>query len=360
MSKARDLADLAKNANDRLDDVATSDGALSNRNILINGAMQISQRGTSATAVTGGYATVDRWKFYESSGGAITVERSTTAPAGFANSVKVACTTADTSVAAGEYCYFFQALEGHHLQQLEYGLSTAKDLTLSFWVRSNKTGTYCVVMEKHSNTRYHYVKEYTIDAADTWEKKEITISPTAGSTSFITASGGAINNQNTTSARIDFWLMSGTTYNGGTDDAWSSDTNDYTTSNQVNWMDSTSNNFYLTGVQLEVGDTATAFEHRSYGDELARCQRYYQVGSITGYVWAPNQSVHNAGSLERREGLPVQMRATPTNSYSFTDHDQCNDRGMGVSNRHASAYTQTRYSGQYCNGTWSYKLDAEL
>ena len=315
MSKAAELAALIG-----------SQTALSNRNLIINGAMQVAQRATGATAIGSGYYTVDRFQTSKSNDGAFTNEQSSDHPNGAGNSLKWAVTTADTSVAAGQFLYFGQKIEGQNLQRLLYGTSSAKSLTLSFWVKSNKTGTYTIFVRKLDNTAYHFVHEYTISSADTWEKKEITISPTAGSTSFITASAGAIDNDNGSGMMIGWNLAFGSTYNGATNNAWSSNTNHYATSNQVNWMDSTSNNFYLTEVQLEVGEHATPFEHRSFADELYRCKRYFQKsfnydtapenggatgisynGGILGYCGS-----NNNGALSGFHRFDPEMRTTPT------------------------------------------------
>jgi hypothetical protein len=302
MSKAAELAALIG-----------SQTALSNRNLIINGAMQVAQRSTSAVAANGNFNTLDRWIAYDGTDGAYTTEQSTTAPAGFSNSLKAVVTTADTSLGAAQYAYFLQGIERQNLQNLEYGLSTAKNITLSFWVRSSKTGTYCIAMEKHDNTRYHFVKEYTINSADTWEKKEITISPTAGSTSFITSSAGAMVSDNSLGARIDFWLAAGSDFTTGvTDNSWSSDTNDYATSNQVNWMDTIGNDFYLTGVQLEVGEQATPFEHRSYADELVRCQRYYEIITSTDAAYTLHLYYATSSDYRTHWDMQVTKRAKPT------------------------------------------------
>ena len=171
---------------------------LSHRNMIINGGMQVWQRATAATVVTGAYATADRWKFEEASDGAFSSERHAMSVAelnttGHRTALKLVCTGADTSIAASQYAYCNHNLEAQYLQHLQYGTANAKTLTLSFWVKSNKTGTYCVLLRKIDNTTYHYVREYTIDSADTWEQKTITITPTAGSTSLITSAAGIID-----------------------------------------------------------------------------------------------------------------------------------------------------------------------
>ena len=313
MSLARDIADLGS-VTSRLDTVGASSGALSNRNVVINGGMQCWQRATAATAAANGYNTVDRFKFYKDTG-AFTTERSDDHPHSAGYSLKAQCTTADTSLSAGNYAFIDCELEGQTLQHFQYGTSTAKDVTLSFWVKSNKTGIYTTSVYKHagSGTGYMYRKEYTINVANTWEKKEITITPTAGSTSFITASAGAIPKTNGNGIGLTFNFAIGSTYHGA-DDTWETGSA-YATSNQVNWLDSTSNNFYITEIQMEVGSQSTDFEHRSFGDELARCQRYCldltPTSGTTPYL-AGSAAAANSTVAVAHVALPVQMRATPS------------------------------------------------
>ena len=251
---------------------------LSHRNVIINGGMQIWQRATAATAASG-YDTVDRWKMNENSDGAMTSQKHTMSLAdlnttGHATALQLDVTTADSSIAASQYVYFLQNIEAQNLQHLQYGTANAQTITLSFWVKSNKTGVYNTHIYKSDTTTYNSFREYTISSANTWEKKTITITPTAGSTTLITNSGGVINNDTGVGIQVGFGLAWGSNFHG-TNDTWTA-SNLYATSNQVNWMDSTSNNFYITGIQLELGSSATPFEHRSYADELVRCERYYQ------------------------------------------------------------------------------------
>jgi len=267
MSRAREFADLAGSADA---------GGITGRNLVINGAYQVFQRATAATTADGGYNTADRWRMGEAGDGAYTTERSTDHPNGSGYSLKAQVTTADTSVAAGHYAYIYQQIEAQNLQHLLYGTSAAKTLTLSFFVKSNKTGTYVFDLRKPDNTHLHYNEEFTISSANTWEKKTITITPTEGSTSLITASASAIANDNGIGFEILWVLAVGSSYNGATANTWSTNANHIGTSSQVNWMDTDTNDFYLTGVQLELGSVATPFEHRSYADELHRCQRYFQ------------------------------------------------------------------------------------
>ena len=298
MSKAAELAALIG-----------SGQAQGNKNFVINGDMQCWQRATAATAASNTYSTVDRWALSESTDGAYTSERSTDTPTGTGYSLKLQVTTADTSIAAAQYSYILHEIEAQNLQSLQYGTSSAKTLTLSFWVKSNKTGTYTISIQKRDATVYYLAIEYTIDSANTWEKKTITISPTAGSTSFITASAGAIANDNGQGIQLGFGLAWGSQFNGATNNTWTTSTY-YATSNHVNWMDSTDNNFYLAQVQLEIGDVATAFEHEDFATTLAKCQRYLYRRNFEIYdVVCQGAALGNKGSYCLH--LPVAMRAKP-------------------------------------------------
>ena len=301
MSRAREIADLGSPAA----------SGLSNRNLIINGDMQLWQRATAATAaVNGVYNTVDRYAFGENTDGAYTSEQSTDTPTGTGNSLKLQVTTADASLSSAQYAYVYQPIEAQNLQLLQYGTSSAKTLTLSFWVKSNKTGIYTASLYKQDTTGYHFTQEYNISSANTWEKKTITITPTAGSTSFITSSGGTITNDNGAGIYVNFNLDWGSDFTGGTSGSWSSNTSHYTTTNAVNWMDSTSNNFYLSQVQLEIGDAATPFQHEDFGTTLRKCQRYYyQASAVANIAYATLYSdSHKMYSIFH----PVKMRAVPT------------------------------------------------
>ena len=165
--------------------------------LVINGDMAVAQRGTSTTS---NGALIDRWKVWDSTDGVITYTTSTESPEeeGFTNSLKVACSTADTSIAAAQYAQINYFIEGQDCQTMKYGTSSAETITLAFWIRSKQTGTFCtnVIKAAGSGTRYEIVNEFTVSVADTWEKKIITMSPTAGSTSFITSAAGAIADSN--------------------------------------------------------------------------------------------------------------------------------------------------------------------
>jgi len=288
------------------------------RNLIINGAMQVAQRGTSAVAVGNSTFRIDRFSINKTNDGAYTVEQSTDAPTGFTTSLKAQVTTADTSLSAAQYAYMYQAIEAKNLQHLNYGTSDALTVTLSFWVKSSKTGVYTASLYKQDNTGYMFTQEYTISSANTWEKKTITVTPTAGGTTFITTSGGAIANDSGAGIYVNFNLAFGSDFTGGTSGSWSSTPADYSTTNAVNWMDNTSNNFYLTGVQLELGENASDFEHRSYGEELALCQRYYE--QLLNHSGGFNViATYRASSDYRAQWLfKTEKRANPTMGGTFS------------------------------------------
>ena len=280
------------------------------RNIIINGAMQVSQRGTSETGISSAGAfrkAPDRFKFSVDDG-TWTVSQDSSGPPGIANSYKVDCTTADTSIAAGNEVKLDYKIEGQDLQHFCKGTSSAKKFCLQFWVKSNKTGNYAVQMRDQDNTR-HVCHLYTISSADTWEQKKIVFpADTTG------AFGDDVNN----SLTINWYLSVGTNKTSGTmDTAWASVTDANIAAGQnVNLADSTSNYLNITGVQLEAADACTDFEHRTYADELLRCQRYAWVYS--GEAWATFALgiIASSTTWEGQVMLPTTMRAKPAATYS--------------------------------------------
>ena len=309
MTKAAELA--------KMGEVLTNSQIGGRRNIAINGAMQVAQRGTSETGVTSGqYADApDRFKVEMSSAGTWTVSQSTTAPSGFSNSYKFDCTTADASLGAGDYLQLSHYLEGQDLQHLKKGTSDTEKVTLSFYVRSNKTGTYIVEFYDADNSR-SISKSYTISSANTFEKKTITID---GDTS------GAFGNDNGGSLGIFFYLGAGSNFTSGTlNTSWGSRTLANVAVGQVNLADSTDNEWYITGVQMEIGEQATPFEHRSFGEELALCQRYfsssYAYGTAIGSETGSNGEVTPIGHMSIGGSYnilgqwiqPTPMRSSPT------------------------------------------------
>ena len=241
------------------------------KNRIINGQMVIDQRnaGNVVTPSSGNYA-LDRWKVGYSNDGAVSVQQTTTVPnSGFKNSMKFAVTTADTSIAAGQYFQFIQAIEGYNVADLNFGSSYASSVTISFWVNSSKTGTYCATLFNNAANRLCPLA-FTVNSASTWEQKTITV---AGDTS------GTWTTDNSAGLNLAINLALGSNYNTGTSGTWN--TTQYGTSSQVNWMDTLGATFYITGVQLEKGSTATSFDYRPYGTELQLCQRYYETSRGT-------------------------------------------------------------------------------
>ena len=338
MSKAAELAALIG-----------SGQAQGDKNLIINGAMAVAQRGTSVSSVTSsGYNSLDRHNINISSAGTWTISQSTTAPTGFSTSMKFDCTTADGSLSASDYLFFEHKIEAQNLQQLSYGTSSAKNLTLSFYVRSNKTGTYVVEFQHgDAGSNYWNNNTYTIDSADTWEKKTITIS---GQTA------AAINNDNGIGLYIRLWLAAGTDYSSGsiTNDTWHQ-TAANRAAGQVNLADNTSNEWYLTGVQLEIGDVATPFEHEDITTTLTKCQRYFfRFQSDTAYdafapaYWLVTTQVYSVYEF------PVTMRTQPSLAISATSdwriHSNGGDGVLGslIANRSTPNNMQT-YSDQSSN-----------
>ena len=281
------------------------------RNMVINGAMQVAQRGTDFNDVANGTYTIDRWKLGKNNtdNAVINIDRVTTSPDGFSNSLKISVGTAESALAADENLLLQHLIEAQNLQHLQNGLSGAQSVTLSFWVRSDKTGTYTAAIRKPDNTDRNQSKEYTISAADTWEHKSLTFS---GDTS-----GGGIANDNGAGFFCDWWLAGGSNFTGGTMDTWANTATQRLSTNQVNLMDGT-NEWYITGVQLEVGENASDFEHRSFGEELAACQRYFcksfdtDVTPGTANGNGAIRGVRGDGSFISNLFFPQEMRAAPT------------------------------------------------
>lgn len=330
------------------------------RNLLINSAMQVAQRGSSTSGVTtSGYYGPDRFQFIVNTAGTWTVSQASDGPDGFARSYGLSCTTADASLAAGDYVYVAQILEGQDLQQLKKGTADAVSVTLSFWVKSSKTGTYTIELRDVDNSR-HIASTYTVDAANTWEYKTITYAGDAT---------GAFTNDNNASLYVNFWLAAGSQYTSGslaTSWASMSDANRVSASN-VNLADSTSNNFYLTGVQLELGSQATPFEYRSYGDELRRCQRYYysNINNGSGRVQFDTYvttGIYPAIVLTH----PTTMRASPSITKVGTwTGSNINQATLGFSANITSITLQADYSGTgrgylYADTNGGFSCDAEL
>ena len=305
-----------------IEDVPQSklDNNINFRNIIINGDMSIAQRSTSTSSITGnGYHTIDRMNSIISSQGTWTQSQSTDVPTGqgFAKSLKMDCTTADASPAASDIVRIQQAIEGQNLQYLKYGTSSAESTTLSFWVKSNKTGTYVIQLLNGAVSR-QVGKTYTISSADTWEKKTITF---PGDTST------ALDNDNSAELYVQFCLGTGSNRSSGTlSSTWKSFVSaDQFAGQTVNLADSTSNEWYITGIQLEAGTTASDFEFLPFDINLRRCLRYYfdtastvngEAGSgLGGLMYF---KAFNANEAAGYSSFPAPMRTNPT--ITITDN----------------------------------------
>jgi hypothetical protein len=290
-------------------------------NAIINGEMRISQRGTSFAAVGSGDYTLDRWSYGKDGAIVHTVNQSSEVPSSdiFTNAIHLDVTTADVSIGAGDDCEISQKIEGYNASPF-----IGKTFTLKFWVRDTITGIHCISVRGGGKS---YVTEYTINASDTWEQKEITI--THDSTAITSTTNGI-------GFQIGWTILTGSNFQT-TADTWTSGTY-LGTSNQVNGGSSTDNNFYLTGVQLNLGSSALDYSPRHYGDELELCERYYQMGTFT---------YHPANSYTTTEWLShinfrIQMRGdggTPTLSLSRLDISGTNRIGTAGTYQTPSSVT---------------------
>jgi len=299
MSKAAELAALIGGQK-----------ALGNKNFIINGAMQVAQRGTQ-TDQTSAYTACDRFEFTETGATVVTTSQDTTVPSGqgFTSSLKIDVTTADSSLASGDFVVLSQTIEAQNLQQLKYGTSSAENVTLSFWVRSPKTGTHIIELRHHDASLYNS-QTYTISSADTWQYVTVTYSGYTAT---------AINNDNGKGFLVDWILAAGSDFTSGT---LSSDTWHSTQANravgQVNCVDNTANNFFLTGVQLEVGDVATAFDHEDVGTTLAKCQRYFYSVAKGSNLTICNANSYSTTAVYGTIHFPVTMRTNPSSVGAVT------------------------------------------
>ena len=277
--------------------------------IIINGDMSVAQRGTSATGLTNGssgFHTVDRFRYSEAGAPSsqITMTQDTNVPTGqgFVTAMKFDVTTAQSSMSAADRVTFDQKIEAQNLQLLKYGTSNAEKLTLCFWVKATKTGTYVVWIYSPDGNR-SVAKQYTVSSSDTWEKKTINIPADTG---------GTINNDNGEGFRVSWFIAAGSNFTSGTlASSWESHTAANTAVGQVNATDSTSNNWHITGIQLEVGEfdstTIPSFPFESYASNLQKCKRYFQY-SVMGWYGATN----NGGNFGGACTFAVEHRATPS------------------------------------------------
>jgi hypothetical protein len=280
---------------------------------IINGAMVISQRnGTSSVSATsGGQYFLDRWATGISAGSKFTVAQSSSAPTGFNNSSLITSSTA-WSLGSSDYATYYQYIEGYNVADLGYGTANAKTVTLSFWVQSSLTGTFGGVLS-NSSTRF-YPFTYTISSANTWEQKTVTIAgDTTGTWSTTTSVGMSVL----------FSLAAGSSL-VGTPNAWTGAAGYQGATGQTNILATNGATWQITGVQLEVGSSATGYEYRQYGTELALCQRYFQQygDNATNKNVIPFAQASGTTEIDGYMTLPVVMRTTPTlTSLNLTAYD---------------------------------------
>ncbi len=325
-AKGHDLmrAETAQNARDFI--------SAGRKNMIINGQMFINQRnGTNSYSVpnaTGGsYGGPDRWAINEATDGSVSVLMDGD-PRGsngsgydvqeFSKAMLISCQGTDTGLASTQNLHFFQNIEGYNIVPLAWGTPSAKPATLSFWVRCNLPGTYCVGLE-NSATDKCCIKEYTVNPGHKWQKVVLT---------FPGCTSGTWESTHGCGIRVRFALSSGSQYDDGIDGEWV-DTDELTTGNQVNFMTSTNNRYFITGVQLEVGENATDFEHRPYSEEISLCQRYY-LHAYDSFALSVDIQDASFPSVQ----FPVEMRTSPTTTVYAANN--------GTADR------MSRYAGTQC------------
>jgi len=313
MSKARQLAD--------------NGAATPNRNMVINGAMNVAQRSTSETGVGGadGYITVDRFDFDQNTNaGRMTLTQESDGPSGFANCTKFACTTADTSLASGQHFVMRHLLEGQNLQRLKKGTADAEPITVSFYVKGNASATY--VCELHDGSR-QISKTFAVTTS--WNRIEL---------NFPADTSGAIDDDNTVGIFMIWHFSAGSDTTGGTlnSSSWASSVEANRAAGISNFFDSTDRTFFITGVQMEVGSSATPFEHKTFAQDLIECQRYYtQETAASGSAYKRfgqgSWNISSAGSIfiplstPMRDSSPTLVSKAAANYliYSANATDAC-------------------------------------
>jgi hypothetical protein len=278
-------------------------------NRIINGAMMIDQRNAGASVTPFFVYTLDRWFAITSQTGKYTVQQnagSVTPPAGFTNYLGITSTSA-YSVGSGDTFTMAQKIEGYNVADIGYGTANASTTTLSFWVRSSLTGTFGGSLQNSDSSR-SYPFSYTISSANTWEYKTVSIAGDTSGTWLKTNGVGLI---------VQFGLGSGSTFNSGSANSWSS-TNTNQPSGTVSVVGTNGATFYITGVQLEKGSTATSFDYRPYGTELLLCQRYCYVDGYTGNAYTRFPLAYATSTTQSLTVLnfPVTMRTVPSLTWS--------------------------------------------
>jgi len=334
MTKAAELA--------KMGEVLTNSQIGGRRNMIINGGMQVAQRGTSETGMgaADGYFTVDRFAMaFSGTAGRLTMtQEDITDLSGFPHALKLACTTADTSIAAGEFALLQHKFEGQDVQQLKKNTSDAEQFTISFYVKGNANATYTLEVKDNTNGRNN---SQNFNVTTSWNRVSLTFAAD-------TAGSSLINNDNSLEFFFQIWLHAGSTYNGGTfaSNTWIDQVqNKRSDSSSTSFFDSTDRTFFITGVQMEVGSQATPFEHRSFGEELALCQRYFVKSFDYSVTPAHGQTAEYEGPLAcfannagygTMVNFPVEMRTTPS---------------LSIYNGSAIGGTSGRWA--FYNGSWN-------
>ena len=333
MGKAAELANLIGNIN--------VGGGGVNRNVIINGNMSVAQRSTSETNPGGGYNVIDRFRISQNGGGLgnFTEAQVADAPSGtgLTNSLKFT-KSGSTSIASGTTAFFQQNIEGQNLQHLKYGTSSALPVTASFYVKSSLTGTFGINLEQNGNSR-HNVQTYTISSANTWELKSVT---------FVGDTASALANDNTNELSLRFVMGAGSDYQTSSTNTWAAG-DKHTTSSQVQLVETDGATFFLTGVQLEIGQNATEFEHEPFETTFKKCQRYYEEGKALLQC-----AVSGGGYRTIRVELQTQKRAVA----SMTLSNNTGSASVDASVASTQSFQIYNSSGNYWSADWV--CDVEL
>jgi hypothetical protein len=349
-----------------------------NRNLIINGAMQIAQRATSLSSITTSlYKTVDRWALSFAAAqnfGTWTqsVENDGPSNSEFSKSLKMLCTTAQASPASSAALIFYQAIEGQNLQGIKKGTSAAQPLTLSFWVKSNVVGTYvCSLLDENNSIGFppygtSIARTYTINAVNTWEKKVVT---------FSAGTSGVISNTNGVGLRLYHWLGAGSNYTSGTLNLqWASNTPGTEAVGQVNVASAINNYWQITGIQLEIGSTATPFEFKSFAQDLTECKRYYEKSYSQGVNPGTSTTASSvrfraaSSSVEIGLNFSITKRAAPTVTLYSTTGASGNIRDLSTSTNGAATgdtigdswFFATKTTGGTAGNSYAFHYVAEI
>ena len=353
MSKAAELANLIGNIN--------AGGGGANKNAIINGAMNVAQRSVSETGISSsGYYTCDRWRVIlgGSTAGRFTMTQDSSAPSGFANSLKLDCTTADTSIASTEVLILQQKIEGQNLQGFAKGTSDAKPFAVSFYVKGNASATYVAELMDNDNTR-QVSKSFTVGTD--WTRVELT---------FPADTTGAFDDDNGASLDLMIWLHGGSTYTSGTlSETWSARADNDRAVGISSFFSSTDNTFFLTGVQLEVGQNPTTFEHEPFERTLEKCQRYHYIAMDTandGATHGPIGANYKSNNARLVFFFPKLMRATPTLTssgnlriYSRSQNDSISDLSLKTAHNKFAQLNTDSISGTTGDACFSYATSGD-